>query len=81
MKIATLVNSAYRGEFSKQGWTTEADLLVALRTDTEEILQLILNDDSMFLLYKAEFETNLYVPFLICYRCRYRHLSSPLFLK
>ncbi len=55
-QIAALVNLAYRGESSKQGWTTEADLLAGRRTDTEEILQLISSDDSMFLLYKAEVE-------------------------
>ncbi len=55
-QIAALVNSAYRGESSKQGWTTEADLLAGLRTDTEEILRLISSDDSMFLLCKAEAE-------------------------
>lgn len=53
-QIAALVNSAYRGESSKQGWTTEADLLVGRRTDTDEILRLISNEDSMFLLYKTE---------------------------
>ena len=55
-RIAALVNSAYRGESSKQGWTTEADLLAGRRTDTEEILRLILSDDSMFLLCKVEAE-------------------------
>lgn len=55
-QIAALVNSAYRGELSKQGWTTEADLLVGRRTETEEILRLISSDDSMFLLCKAEAE-------------------------
>ena len=55
-QIAALVNSAYRGESSKQGWTTEADLLTGRRTDTEEILRLISSDDSMFLLCKAEAE-------------------------
>lgn len=30
--LARLVNSAYRGESSKQGWTTEADLLGGQRT-------------------------------------------------
>jgi ribosomal protein S18 acetylase RimI-like enzyme len=55
-QIAVLVNSAYRGESSKQGWTTEADLLAGLRTDTEEILRLISTDGSMFLLCKAEAE-------------------------
>ncbi|MGZ8157727.1 MAG: GNAT family N-acetyltransferase [Methylobacter sp.] len=52
-QIAALVNSAYRGESSKQGWTTEADLLAGLRIDTEEILRLISSDDSMLLLCKA----------------------------
>ncbi len=55
-QIAALVNSAYRGESSKQGWTTEADLLAGLRTDAEEILRLISTDDSMFLLSKTEAE-------------------------
>lgn len=31
--IAALVNSAYRGESSRQGWTTEADYLGGQRTD------------------------------------------------
>ncbi|MGZ5054263.1 MAG: GNAT family N-acetyltransferase [Methylobacter sp.] len=53
-QIADLVNSAYRGEYSKQGWTTEADLLAGRRTVTDEIEQLIATDDSMFLLCKAE---------------------------
>jgi hypothetical protein len=55
-QIAALVNSAYRGESSKQGWTTEADLLAGLRTDKEEILRLISTDDSIFLLCKDQKE-------------------------
>ncbi len=39
--ITRLVNSAYRGEHSKKGWTTEAGLLSGQRTDTAEILRLI----------------------------------------
>ncbi len=31
--LTALVNSAYRGESSKKGWTTEADLLGGQRTD------------------------------------------------
>ena len=31
--INKLVNEAYRGETSKQGWTTEANLLDGLRID------------------------------------------------
>ena len=35
--IAALVNSAYRGDSSRQGWTTEADLLGGQRTDPETL--------------------------------------------
>jgi hypothetical protein len=33
LAIAQLVNSAYRGDASRAGWTTEADLLGGQRTD------------------------------------------------
>jgi GNAT superfamily N-acetyltransferase len=36
-QLTALVNSAYRGEGSKQGWTTEADLLDGQRTDETEL--------------------------------------------
>ena len=36
-----LVNSAYRGDTSRQGWTTEADLLDGTRTDAAAIIELI----------------------------------------
>jgi N-acetylglutamate synthase-like GNAT family acetyltransferase len=39
--ISKLVNSAYRGESSKKGWTTEADLLGGQRTDAEKIQEMI----------------------------------------
>lgn len=35
--LAALINSAYRGDSSRQGWTTEADLLAGRRTDSLEI--------------------------------------------
>lgn len=35
--IADLVNSAYRGDSSRQGWTTEADYLGGQRTDAETL--------------------------------------------
>lgn len=35
--VAALVNSAYRGETSRQGWTTEADFLDGQRTDVEAL--------------------------------------------
>ena len=39
--ISLLVNSAYRGDSSRKGWTTEADFLDGQRTDEASILELI----------------------------------------
>lgn len=49
-QLTDLVNSAYRGEKSKQGWTTEADLLDGRRTDMADVQHLITSDDSMILI-------------------------------
>lgn len=48
--IAQLVNSAYRGESSRAGWTTEADFLDGLRTSADEIQQLIAAESTIILL-------------------------------
>jgi GNAT superfamily N-acetyltransferase len=39
--IVALAQSAYRGEGSKQGWTTEAELLDGQRTNAADVLALI----------------------------------------
>jgi ribosomal protein S18 acetylase RimI-like enzyme len=39
--VVALVESAYRGDASRQGWTTEADLLDGQRTDADDILATI----------------------------------------
>ncbi|MFM9839482.1 MAG: GNAT family N-acetyltransferase [Cyclobacteriaceae bacterium] len=52
--INKLVNSAYRGEGSKQGWTTEADLLDGTRIDEAALCDLIQKPDTTILLYKEE---------------------------
>lgn len=39
--IVALVESAYRGEASREGWTTEADLLEGQRTDADAVRSLI----------------------------------------
>jgi GNAT superfamily N-acetyltransferase len=44
--IVTMVNSAYRGDSSKEGWTTEADLLGGQRTDSEKITEMISDPQS-----------------------------------
>src|SRR5690554_7352324 len=48
--IVALVNSAYRGDSSRQGWTTEADILDGQRTDAEEIQILITTPTPLLLL-------------------------------
>lgn len=48
--IVSLVNSAYRGEISKLGWTTEAYILGGQRTDEKEIADLIAAENSLILL-------------------------------
>lgn len=48
--LVTLVNSAYRGDSSRTGWTTEADFLDGQRTDEQEIRALIEAENSMLLL-------------------------------
>ena len=48
--IATLINSCYRGDSSREGWTTEADLLDGTRTNESEVKSLITAAGSMMLL-------------------------------
>ena len=51
--IVAIVNSAYRGESSRKGWTTEADLLTGARTGAAEIIELINTQGSVILLAEA----------------------------
>jgi ribosomal protein S18 acetylase RimI-like enzyme len=46
-----LINSAYRGETSKKGWTTEANLLEGKRTNEDELTETILNPKNTILKY------------------------------
>ena len=48
--IVKLVNIAYRGESSRAGWTTEADILDGLRTSANELQCLITSEDTIILL-------------------------------
>lgn len=47
--LEVLINSAYRGESSKQGWTTEADLLDGIRTCADELKKIIGTSGSQIL--------------------------------
>jgi ribosomal protein S18 acetylase RimI-like enzyme len=48
--IVALVESAYRGDASRAGWTTEADLLDGQRTDVASVTGIIASPDSRMLL-------------------------------
>jgi ribosomal protein S18 acetylase RimI-like enzyme len=47
--IVELVESAYRGESSRAGWTTEADLLDGRRTDASAVTDIITGSHSLML--------------------------------
>ncbi|MFF0223129.1 GNAT family N-acetyltransferase [Streptomyces sp. NPDC004629] len=47
--LVALIESAYRGEASRAGWTTEADILEGRRTDPEGVLDVIKSPDSRLL--------------------------------
>jgi ribosomal protein S18 acetylase RimI-like enzyme len=55
-ELDALVNSAYRGESSRKGWTTEADLLDGTRIDETAIHSLIEKSDTTILTYREEGE-------------------------
>lgn len=46
-----LINSAYRGESSKKGWTTEANILDGSRTTENELKEIIENNKNTILKY------------------------------
>ncbi len=50
-ELSNLVNSAYRGDTGRQGWTTEADLIDGSRTDPELLKGIIETPGSLILKY------------------------------
>jgi|GEM_PF-28369 len=55
-RLNQLVNSAYRGDFSRRGWTTEADLLDGIRTSEPLLLEMIRNPKITILKYVQDGE-------------------------
>jgi len=51
-----LVNSAYRGDSSRKGWTTEADLLDGQRTDVNFLREIIDHPETVILIAEKEGE-------------------------
>ncbi len=52
--LHTLIESAYRGDSAKRGWTHEADLLGGQRTDPESLAAIIADPDQAILLARSE---------------------------
>ena len=53
--LVNLMDSAYRGEGAKQGWTNESDLFIGnKRTDEETVTQLLNKPGNIFLKYTNE---------------------------
>ncbi len=52
--LAALVNSAYRGDSSKAGWTTEADLLGGQRVDVTGLAETIARPGAVILVHERD---------------------------
>ena len=57
-ELNDLVNSAYRGESSKRGWTTEADLIGGARID-EQTLTGYMDDENIIILKHTDEDGNI----------------------
>lgn len=44
-ELEKLVNAAYRGEESKKGWTTEAEILDGIRIDEQALMQMLVKPE------------------------------------
>lgn len=51
--LVALIESAYRGEASRAGWTTEADILEGRRTDPEGVLAVIEKPDGRLVVVES----------------------------
>ena len=51
-EITILVNSAYRGETSKKGWTTEANILEGTRISENELTETLSDANNTILVYQ-----------------------------
>jgi ribosomal protein S18 acetylase RimI-like enzyme len=52
--LVELVESAYRGDSSRTGWTTEADILGGQRTDPDGVRDVVAHPDSRMLLAERD---------------------------
>lgn len=55
LRIVELLNMSYRGEKSRKGWTTEADLIAGeIRSNEEDVKQVMQTEGSIFLKFLDE---------------------------
>jgi GNAT superfamily N-acetyltransferase len=54
LAVLDLVETAYRGDASRAGWTTEADLVAGQRTDAEAIHVIVTSSTGLVLLAEAD---------------------------
>ncbi|UYQ60759.1 GNAT family N-acetyltransferase [Streptomyces peucetius] len=54
--LVALIESAYRGDSSRAGWTTEADILEGQRTDPEGVLEVITTPGSRLMTVERDGE-------------------------
>jgi N-acetylglutamate synthase-like GNAT family acetyltransferase len=55
-ELVALINSAYRGDSSKAGWTTEADILDGTRIDETGVLEIIHSPNEDLHIFRLEGE-------------------------
>jgi ribosomal protein S18 acetylase RimI-like enzyme len=72
-EIAALVNSAYRGDEAKLGWTTETELLGGQRTEAKLVLELIHPPESQILTLYSESEKQIVA-------CAHLEIQGPVLL-
>ncbi|HEX6393070.1 MAG TPA: GNAT family N-acetyltransferase [Acidimicrobiales bacterium] len=66
--VVRLVESAYRGDSSRAGWTTEADLLDGQRTDAEQVGDMVRRTGSVIVLAERHAA--------LCGCCHLEHVRS-----
>jgi ribosomal protein S18 acetylase RimI-like enzyme len=52
--LLALVQSAYRGDSGRRGWTTESDLLDGQRTDAADIAEVLARPDSLIVMAEQD---------------------------
>jgi N-acetylglutamate synthase-like GNAT family acetyltransferase len=54
LSISNLMNKAYRGDSARKGWTHEADLIGGIRTDEEQVKEIISSNHGSYHLMEEE---------------------------